>query len=177
MVNGHGCWRSYKQANLFLHHWMSLWEAASNCCKMYWSVELNSCQNLPGQEVILSSSSVYNSDKTAITPLSMLVLAWWPSLAVALSALASKCTDTASLTLVKGIFRLEHLKMDMDNFRLENLSGAAARRGAETKHLTWEDWASQPFGFLLTVTFCLQDYYCTECRWFCGCSSAVPLLY
>lgn len=88
---------------------MSLCEAVCNRCKVSCSLEWNSCQILQNQQIILSCSSVLSSDKTTITPVSMLVLAWWLSLPVPFFALASKSTDTASMILVKGIFRWRHL--------------------------------------------------------------------
>lgn len=88
---------------------MSLCEAVCNRCKVSCSLEWNSCQILQNQQIILSCSSVLSSDKTTIAPVSMLVLAWWPSLPVPFFALASKSADTVSMILVKGIFRWRHL--------------------------------------------------------------------
>lgn len=86
--------------------------------------------------------------------------------ACAFLCLRLKCTDTALIILVKGIVRLRHLH----EVWLENENEKSLRLIQPTRQLClWKGG--------LTVTFCLWDYYCSECRLLCGCSSAVPLFY
>lgn len=124
------------------------WEAVSSCCKVSCGLELNSCQHRQDEQIIPSSSCVFSSDKTAITPVSMLVLAWWLSLPVPFFP-----SPQNVLILLQWNWLKEYSVWGIRVAWSCGRKTAMRRLNQSTRQLCFSERE-------LSATFCLRDHYC-----------------